>query len=751
MSDEDDFRLRTKARKSSSRGAEVDIPANYKGFFQEARIALVRGKAISGRRTLTIPSKPRTGRFNSRGRGRAALERGIGPKQGWRIHRATGDRYRARRAIVKVRVVKLRNAKSSVARGHLAYLQREGAGVERAEGLEGSAELTPTRGQLYGPEDGVEVDGRDFVARSQESFDGRGDPHQFRIMISPEDGAELARVNGDGTPNLKDTTRALMAQMEEDLGTRLDWVAVDHFDTAHPHTHIIARGVTHDGKGLNIAGEYISRGIRGRVEEELTRELGWKSELAIQQEMKREMSAIRVTSADRHIANGMEKLTNTIDLCAGSSASTFPANSSMNRHILIGRMRHLKSMGLATQIESGRWHIEKDAFKTLGQIEQREQLNKDIHAAMKRANIKRPVRLHDGRQSYEGSLSTHRVIGRVIAKTHGYDEGMDASQKGGGKIRFIIDGSDGYVSTVETGMDTRAGEAAKVGSIIEVSPPNLRAVDRNIQALATGKDFDGKPRNGLIGNYAIATSGPEDWVDGSGSRGAAHIRAHRLRLAALAKAGVVEVVSKDGDPYEWRVPEDFEERAISLDLRQGRASGVKLLSVQDLDAQLASPGATWLDRAQVNWGSGGLLGGISSKSSAFAKELDTAFQQRRTWLIERGYAELRQDEQKTSIIYKRGYLKALEEEGFNAATQKLEGMTGKAYIAAQSGRLIEGTVAQKFELTQGPHAMIETQRAFYLVPWESTHAQKWGKRIRGRVLSGGGIDWDAGRTRGIGR
>ena len=319
------------------------------------------------------------------------------------------------------------------------------------------------------------------------------------------------------------------------------------------------------------------------------------------------------------------------------------------------------------------------------------------------------------------------------------------------RIRFIIDGSDGYVSTVETGMDTRAGEAAKVGSIIEVSPPNLRAVDRNIQALATGKDFDGKPRNGLIGNYAIATSGPEDWVDGSGSRGAAHIRAHRLRLAALAKAGVVEVVSKDGDPYEWRVPEDFEERAISLDLRQGRASGVKLLSVQDLDAQLASPGATWLDRAQVNWGSGGLLGGISSKSSAFAKELDTAFQQRRTWLIERGYAELRQDEQKTSIIYKRGYLKALEEEGFNAATQKLEGMTGKAYIAAQSGRLIEGTVAQKFELTQGPHAMIETQRAFYLVPWESTHAQKWGKRIRGRVLSGGGIDWDAGRTRGIGR
>ena len=170
MSDEENFHLRAKARKSRHHAAEVHIPANYRGFYQEARIALIRGKATSGRRTLSKPAKPRSGRFNARGRGRAALERGIGSKQGWRINGATGDRYRARRAIVKVRVVKLRNAKSSVSRGHLAYLQREGAGVERAEGLDGSAELTPTRGQLYGPEDGVEIDGREFIERSQDSF-----------------------------------------------------------------------------------------------------------------------------------------------------------------------------------------------------------------------------------------------------------------------------------------------------------------------------------------------------------------------------------------------------------------------------------------------------------------------------------------------------------------------------------------------------------------------------------------------------
>jgi len=98
-------------------------------------------------------------------------------------------------------------------------------------------------------------------------------------------------------------------------------------------------------------------------------------------------------------------------------------------------------------------------------------------------------------------------------------------------------------------------------------------------------------------------------------------------------------------------------------LKQGRASGVKLLSRLDLDAQLASPGAMWLDRSQVSWGRGDIAG-ISTKTSVFAKELNTAFQQRRTWLIERGYAELREEGASRYVTFKRGYVKALETEGF---------------------------------------------------------------------------------------
>ena len=59
--------------------------------------------------------------------------------------------------------------------------------------------------------------------------------------MSPEDGASF--------DTLRSFTRELMARMEQDLGTTLDWVAVDHFDTGHPHTHLIVRGETEDGKG----------------------------------------------------------------------------------------------------------------------------------------------------------------------------------------------------------------------------------------------------------------------------------------------------------------------------------------------------------------------------------------------------------------------------------------------------------------------------------------------------------------------
>src|SRR5450631_1420953 len=179
------------------------------------------------------------GRFNARGRG-AATALSLKDRSAW-SRDGSGARTRARRVAVKARVVKL-NPQRRAARGrqfvsakavdaHLRYLERDGVTKDGA------------KGQVYSAERDVE-DGRAFVERGQE------DRHQFRFIVSAEDGVELS--------DLRTTTRDLMQQMEADLGTKLDWIAVDHHNTGHPHSHILVRGVTEDGKTLNIAGDYIA-------------------------------------------------------------------------------------------------------------------------------------------------------------------------------------------------------------------------------------------------------------------------------------------------------------------------------------------------------------------------------------------------------------------------------------------------------------------------------------------------------------
>src|SRR5262249_48909836 len=132
-----------------------------------------------------------------------------------------------------------------------------------------------------------EADGRAFIAR------GREDRHQFRFIVAPEDAAEMGDLRG--------FTRDLMRQMETDLDTRLDWIAVDHHNTGHPHTHILVRGVTGDRKTLYIAGDYIAHGIRHRASDLVTRELGHQSEIEVARKLASEVEADRLTRLDRAI------------------------------------------------------------------------------------------------------------------------------------------------------------------------------------------------------------------------------------------------------------------------------------------------------------------------------------------------------------------------------------------------------------------------------------------------------------------
>ena len=127
-------------------------------------------------------------------------------------------------------------------------------------------------------------------------FEARVEPdrHEFRFIVSPEDAAEIGDLGG--------YTRELMGRMEADLGTRLDWVAVDHWDTDNPHTHVVLRGVDATGENLVIARDYIAHGMRGRASELATDLLGPQTEREMRERMTREVDQDRWTGLDRQLA-----------------------------------------------------------------------------------------------------------------------------------------------------------------------------------------------------------------------------------------------------------------------------------------------------------------------------------------------------------------------------------------------------------------------------------------------------------------
>jgi type IV secretory pathway VirD2 relaxase len=170
----------------------------------------------------------------------------------------------------------------------------------------------------------------------------REDRHQFRFIVGAEDGVAM----GDFRP----FTRRLMRQMEQDLDTTLDWIAVDHYNTAHPHTHVVVRGITDEGKILYIADDYIGHGVRARTSNLVTRELGRQSELEVQQKLAGEIDHDRFTRLDRRLLNDTED--GRVDLRISPHQSYLVR---ANRHLLLARLQKLERMQLAEPTRSAVW------------------------------------------------------------------------------------------------------------------------------------------------------------------------------------------------------------------------------------------------------------------------------------------------------------------------------------------------------------------------------------------------------------
>ena len=417
MKGEDDFRIRP--GRIRSRGSQRRRPA-----IAQALAAAQRAGGIGAGRSRSSGAS-----FSTFGRGRVASIRST--------HRLG---HRTRNVVVKARVVR-HSGRSSLA-AHLNYLQRDGVTRDGE------------RGVLFGA-DGENLDRNEFVARCED------DRHHFRFIVSPEDADQML--------DLKGFTGELMTRMERDLGTRLDWRAVEHWNTDKPHVHVIVRGVGGDGRDLVISRDYIREGMRAAARELVTQELGLRSDLDIRQSLERQVDAERWTDIDRALACERDR-NGIIDTAPERGVPPGPDHG-----LHIGRLRKLEGLGLASEIAPGQWTMRADAETALRELQTRGDIVKRMHQAMSERGIDR------GAASYvfepdPGQL----VIGRLV------DRGLHDELTG--STYAIVDGIDGRTHHIRF-PDIEATSDCQPGALVELRHFEDRKGRQRV-ALAVRSDMD---------------------------------------------------------------------------------------------------------------------------------------------------------------------------------------------------------------------------------------------------------------------
>jgi len=269
------------------------------------------------------PSRDGSGSFRGAvlariGRGRVARGRaaaGAGRRAYSKAHRPD-----ARRVVVKAHVQRLTARGAQAAALHLRYIDRDGV------------EKDGSKGVLY------DADGS--VRRETFEQPRLDESHQFRFIVSPEDAAQL---------DLTGYVRRLMAQVERDLGRRVEWAAVNHYNTEHPHAHLVIRGVDRQGRELRFDRSYIANGLRWRAQEIATEELGPRHEYEIRRARAREVTRERFTSLDREL-----------ERCAKDhrvELGSLHRSAADHRSSLVGRLEQLERFGLAERVSPSAWQF----------------------------------------------------------------------------------------------------------------------------------------------------------------------------------------------------------------------------------------------------------------------------------------------------------------------------------------------------------------------------------------------------------
>jgi type IV secretory pathway VirD2 relaxase len=455
----------------------------------------------------------------------------------------------ARRVIIKAHVQRMVAGAAKAAALHLRYIERDGV------------EKDGSKGMLYGA---------DGPASAEAFLQPRlGEKHQFRIIVSPEDGEQL---------DLTQYVRRLMATVERDLGRKLEWAAVNHHDTDHPHAHIVIRGVDRDGQDLRLDRAYISRGLRWRAQELATYELGPRNEFEIRRAHIKEIDQDRFTALDRELERHAKD--GRVD-----ARSTVARSSPIDDSTLMARLKHLEGLGLAERVASVSWKLADRWPERLRELGTRGDILKQIHNAISgdpaRYHIVRP-----GQALPDEGSGSRGLTGRVASK------GLSDELKG--HFFAVIETPEG--AAYHLPLDSRGAEALRPGDIVSfTTKPEtaVRAMDRQIADVA-------QAHGGVYSVEQKADGGPHP---------------HERRLQELARLGLTSCEA----PGRWKVSpnlRELEQHAADGPVRHRLLLHKEPLSI---DRQVGHAGPVWLDRVKTE----------SLAPYGFGGELRRAIEQRR--------------------------------------------------------------------------------------------------------------------------
>ena len=557
---------------------------------------------------------------------------------------------RLQRVMVKVHVSRHRPGKvhGSVLR-HVSYVGRESASLDGKHGV--------------------------FYDATQEGLDARQivkaweqDRHHFRLIVSAENAGDL--------PDTNKYIRTVMARVERDLGTSLQWLAVNHYNTDNPHTHILCRGIKQDNTDLVIPRQYVSYGIRRRAEEVATEILGPRSAEDIRREQDSHIEAERFTALDRMIERHLEA--GKIDLHPDKRIG-FGAD---DRSRILGRLQFLQSMDLAKKGKGTWWIVDPEFGLKLRDLGQRNDIVKVLYATL------------GSQAGYVERLGARNalaepILGALVAKGS-VDEISD-------RKFVVVRACTGRLHYSQVPED-ESFRRAQAGAIVELGS---KAYRQNV--LAGEITMVAQNHGGVysIADHAsfLAKQHPEVAPD----QATARIRSARAKLAFVAghKGSGVEQMAENQFRIDAQVFEKF------TAARRGQTD-LCIVSAYTLEKQVEAHALTWLDRQLLQPSQPG-----QCSQALWNGQFAEALKHRRQWLVDQKIADLTGPDQK-AITFKTGAVAHLRSAEFRQVLADITAEFKRPAVRLPREVTITGRYTGLRELHTGQIALIATPQKVYV-------------------------------------